>query len=346
MKTNWTAARQVRKRLFFAAAALAVATSALAVVPLIAGLGKQILQNMILGEVKGQLIGSLAQMGCKGAALAGMIATIDARHAAAGAAKVPLPTGAAMPDMAGAGGGATPSGGGGILGSLRNAMHSMVGGSAPQDRIATPADAAAHPAIAEAQRITGGPVHIVGGNIAVAEKAPSLPDAYAAAQREMAAAARQSPLAAMSGIGAATQLDPEQAAQVNQIMGQMQDAMSKPLSRAETLAVFDEMARVGVLTPAMQSEARDCILLAPPSADAALGQTGAMLKSMLLPQLQTMKQRFADLTPQDQQRLADELTQALSEADAKDRKAFSDGFGLGFFPPGVVQRVRASGILK
>ncbi len=327
------------------AALAAVATAAPAVVPLIAGLGKQILQNLILGEIKGQLIGSLAQMGCKGAALAGVIATIDARHVAAGAAKVPLPTGAAMPDVAATGTATAPSGGGGILSSLRNAMRSMVGGAAPQDRIATPADAAAHPAVAEAQRITGGPVHIGSGNVAGADRAPDLAGAYALAQREIAAAARQSPLGAMSGVEAATQLDPAQAAQVGQIMGQMQQAMAQPLSRAETLAVFDEMAQVGVLTPAMRSEARGCILLAPPSADAALGQTGAMLKAMLLPQLQAMKQRLADLTPEDQQRLADELVQALREADARDRKAFGDGFGAGFFPPSVVQRVRASGAL-
>jgi hypothetical protein len=59
------------------AAALVVAgvsTPALGVLPVLAALGKQIVQNMLIDGVKSQLIGSLAQSGCKGAALASMLA--------------------------------------------------------------------------------------------------------------------------------------------------------------------------------------------------------------------------------------------------------------------------------
>lgn len=48
--------------------------SGLAQVTLAASLGEQILQNVVFGSVKNELIGSLAGMGCRGATLAGMIA--------------------------------------------------------------------------------------------------------------------------------------------------------------------------------------------------------------------------------------------------------------------------------
>jgi hypothetical protein len=76
---------------------------------MIASLGKQILQNLIFGSIKSELIGSLAGMGCKGAAIAGLAAAADAGGAAGatraltGGVRPSSPTGAAM-RLAGPGG--------------------------------------------------------------------------------------------------------------------------------------------------------------------------------------------------------------------------------------------------
>jgi hypothetical protein len=55
---------------------------------MIASLGKQILQNVIFGSVKNEMIGSLAGMGCKGATIAGLAAAANA-GGAKGAAGMP-----------------------------------------------------------------------------------------------------------------------------------------------------------------------------------------------------------------------------------------------------------------
>ena len=87
----------------FLLAGLACPAPAFAQVPptMLASLGKQILQNVIFGSVKNELIASLAGMGCKGAAIAGLAAAAGAEGAkgAAGAltgGRVPSPGGAAM----------------------------------------------------------------------------------------------------------------------------------------------------------------------------------------------------------------------------------------------------------
>jgi len=136
-------------------------------------------------------------------------------------------------------------------------------------------------------------------------------------------------------------MSPEQMAMVQKAMGQMQGAMSQPLSREETKAVFDEMAEMGLLTDTMRDEAKDCITYAPPGAGDSLGGAGAMLKNTVLPAAQQAKERMAQATPEEQKELADGMVDALNSASAADRKAFFDGLGLGFFPPAVVEQVRA-----
>ena len=130
-------------------------------------------------------------------------------------------------------------------------------------------------------------------------------------------------------------------AQIEAGMAAMQQAMSQPLSRTETLAVFDELAALGVMTPAMQSEVRDCVTLAPPSASASLGMTGALMKNMMLPPLRSAREQMANLQPDEREQLATEIAQAMKDASPEDRKAFQDGFGVGFFPPDVVSAVKA-----
>jgi hypothetical protein len=308
-----------------------------AVVPLAVGLGKEIMQNLIFGEVKGHLIDSMAGMGCKGSTLAGMLANVDISHGPAVTSNMHMPSG--MP------GGATPqpatmgpppqNGVISFFNSLGDKVKSAFGGghSAPS--------AQSHPAVAEAERVTGHPVHQVSGNLAVADAPPDMASAFTIAQREVGAGLAKSPMGSPPEAKEMTQMDPEQMKQVTASMGQMQDAMSKPLSRPETLAVFDELAQLGVLTPSMHSEVRDCIKLASPSASQSLGQTGAIFKSMVLPQLKTTKAQLAALPPESQQQLIDEITQSLKEANADDRKAFFDGLGQGYFPQSVVDGVKA-----
>lgn len=110
-------------------ACLALPAAAFAQVPptMIASLGKQILQNLIFGSVKSELIGSLAGMGCKGAAIAGLAAAADAGGAAGatraltGGVRPPSPTGTAM-RSAGPGGMPLGLGGMGGVGAMDPAM--------------------------------------------------------------------------------------------------------------------------------------------------------------------------------------------------------------------------------
>ena len=99
------------------------------------------------------------------------------------------------------------------------------------------------------------------------------------------------------------------------------------------------MADLGLLSPAMRAEAHDCVTLAPPGAN--VGMAGAMLKNMVLPQLRTARETMANLTPEERTQLADEIVEGLNDASPEDRKAFQEGFGLGFFPPDVGERVKA-----
>jgi hypothetical protein len=105
----------------FLLACLALPVSAFAQIPptMIASLGKQILQDIIFGAVKGELIGALAAMGCKGAAIAGLAAAADAGGAAGaaraltGGVRAPSPAGAAIRST---GPGGLPPGMGGMSG--------------------------------------------------------------------------------------------------------------------------------------------------------------------------------------------------------------------------------------
>jgi hypothetical protein len=258
------------------------ATPGSAVVTVIASLGKEILQNVVFGSVKNEFIGSLSGMGCKGAALAGLIST-------ASSARGGLP-GAMIP------GGQLPSAGGMGMGAAR------AGG------------------------VPSGAMPMIG----MGAMDPVMMSQMAKLQQQMGGAMPGRP--AMS---------PEQMAKMQEAMATMQGAMAQPLSREETMAVFDELAFLGLLTEPMRAEARDCIALAPPGAGDSIGVAGAMLKTMVLPALRQAKERMAALSLEEQQQLADGMLEALNNASPGDRKAFLEGFGAGFFPPSVVEQVRA-----
>jgi len=260
---------------------LALATPALAQVPptMLASLGKQILQNVVFGSLKTQLFGSLADMGCKGATVAGLAA-------------------AASTGRAGATGALTSA----AAGSTRapTAMRAGTGGGA------------------------GMPPTVPPGMAGMGAMDPAM------MQKAMEMVQQQG-----------RQMRPEQQAMMQKAMAQMQGAMSQPLSRDETAAVFDELADIGMINDTMRSEAKDCIALAPPGSGDQLGAAGALLKNTVIPAARDAKERIADASPDEQKQLADGMVDALNSASAADRKAFFEGFGSGFFPPAVVDQVRS-----
>jgi hypothetical protein len=66
-----------------------------------------------------------------------------------------------------------------------------------------------------------------------------------------------------------------------------------------------------------------------------------MLRSTVLPAARHAKERMASLSPEEQKQLGDGIVEALNSASPADRKAFFDGMGAGFFPPAVIEQVRA-----
>jgi hypothetical protein len=272
-----------------AVAALWSAPAAYGVLPLVAGLGKQLVQNLLIDGVKSQLMGSLSNMGCKGAALASLIS----------------------------------GGKAGVAGMLGSALMPGQSGGVPS-AIAIPSGMAMPPGMAmpSGMSMPGmGDSKAMGGDLS---------SMTALMQQQLGARAGSMPT-----------VTPDQMAQINASMAAMQQAMSQPLSRAETLATFDELAELGVMTPAMQSEVRDCVTLAPPSASASLGMAGALMKNTMLPQLRMAREQMANLQPEEREQLAAEIAQAMKDLSPEDRKAFQEGFGAGFFPPDVVSSVKA-----
>ena len=284
-----------------------------AVLPMAATLGQQIIRDIISNDIKGQLIGSLSGMGCKGTHIAGLIASADAGRGITGSMPFGMP--------------------GGMPGGMPNGMPSgmpdgMSGGGMSMARgMATP-DGTTGMGGASMRSARGG-VGIANGPAGILPAGAM--DPAMMAQQQMGANGAAFPA-----------MNPEQMAQMQQTMAAMQDAMSHPLSRGETLSVFDELGDLGLLTPAMKSEAHDCIMLAPPGSDAQIGAAGAMLKSTILPSLRETRQRLANLTLEEQDQLAQGMIDALRKAAPADREAFFDGVGLGFFPAPVVEKVRSA----
>jgi hypothetical protein len=262
-------------------ALLALPVPSFAQVPptMVASLGKQILQNVVFGSLKSQLFGSLADMGCKGATVAGLAAAASTGRAGAARALT-----------------------GGATGSSRGptAMRAGTGGGA------------------------GMP--------------PTVPPSMAG-MGAMDPAMMQKAMEMMQQQGRT--MSPEQQAAMQKAMAQMQGAMAQPLSRTETAAVFDELADIGLVNDKMRTEAKECIALAPPGSGDQLGATGALIKNTVIPAARDAKERMAAASPEEQKQLADGMVEALDSASPADRKAFFDGLGLGFFPPAVVEQVKA-----
>jgi hypothetical protein len=141
--------------------------------------------------------------------------------------------------------------------------------------------------------------------------------------------ARMMPGGAMpAGMG----LDAEQAAMLARLQG---GGMGAPLAPAETLATIDEMSDLGMLSPAMNTELKECMVLLPHAAP-AMGMAMGMMKPML-PQFRDAREQMRALSPEEQDELAASLGQELDKAPVKDRKAMLGEIGGGLFPPRVVQ---------
>jgi hypothetical protein len=315
----------IRKRALIVLAVLALPTASLAVAPLLVIVGRQILHDMILGEVKGQLIGSLAKMGCKGARIASLIATAS------------IPGGAGLVTSGGIPGGAVPPGGMGQ--GMGGGLPDLAGASLPpgpgMGQMGRMPQLPQVPGTAQMPGPGGAAPMPEGATVGVPTGARGI-----AAGTADPATMNQMIMAMQAQHGG--RMSPEQMARVQETVGQMQEAMEHPLSRAETMGVFDELRSLGALTDSMHAEARDCILLAPADSERSLGASGAMMKAMVLPRLRETKARVASLGPEEQDQLAQGIAEALREAKPADRQAFREGLGLGFFPAAVVEKAGAA----
>ena len=141
----------------------------------------------------------------------------------------------------------------------------------------------------------------------------------------------QSMLPAVGQLPAGTGIDPEQLARVMQ-------AMSQPLSPPETLAVMDEMAEIGMLPKAMQTELKECMVLLPAAAP-ALGMGMGMLKPML-PQMRQARDQLHALSPAEQDELVAALAPEMKALAADERKVFLEFLDGGFFPKRVAEGLR------
>lgn len=272
----------VRAALTTAAVTLAlVATPGQAIAPVLALLGKQLLQDMVMTTAKSMLMNSLSGMGCKGTALANAINSFGSvKGGGLGALR-------GLPGAAGVGGmPAMPAVPGMLTGSGMTGMTGMAG-------------------------MPG-----MGGMSGMS----ALPPDMAAQMAGMLAGM-------MPGGG----LDAEQSANI----AELQRQMGAPLSPMETIATIDEMSEIGLLSAAMSTELKECLLLLPQSAP-AMGMAMGMMKPMLS-QFREARDEMRALSPLEQDELAASLAEELDKLPAADRKRMLTELGGGLFPPRVVE---------
>lgn len=131
-------------------------------------------------------------------------------------------------------------------------------------------------------------------------------------------------------------LGPEQGA----LMAEMLQGMGRPLGPAETVATIDEMAELGFLPKAIQSELKECMVVLP-SSIAALGMGMAMMKP-ILPQLRQARAELHALSPSEQDEVAQVLIGEMRELPAEEKAALLGALDNGFFPPRVVAAAKAA----
>ena len=262
----------VRAALTTAAITLALmATPSQAIAPLIALLGKQLLQDMVMTTAKSMLMDSLRGTGCKGTALANALDSF----------------------------GSIKGGGVGVLRGLPG-----------------PAGVGGMPAMPAVPGTSTGP------GIAGMTGMPGMggvPPEMAAQMARM--------MKGMPGGG----LDAEQSASV----AELQRLMGAPLSPLETIATINEMSELGLLSAAMSTELKECLLLLPQSAP-GMGMAMGMMKPMLS-QIREARDEMRTLSPVEQDELAASLAEEFDKVPAADRKRMLTELGGGLFPPRVVE---------
>ena len=262
----------VRAALTAAAITLALmATPSQAIAPLIALLGKQLLQDMVMTTAKSMLMDSLRGTGCKGTALANALDSF----------------------------GSIKGGGLGVLRGLPGAAG--VGGMPAMPAVP---GTSTGPGIAGMTGMPG-----MGG----------VPPEMAAQMTRM--------MTGMPGGG----LDAEQSASV----AELQRLMGAPLSPLETIATINEMSELGLLSAAMSTELKECLLLLPQSAP-GMGMAMGMMKPMLS-QIREARDEMRTLSPVEQDELAASLAEEFDKVPAADRKRMLTELGGGLFPPRVVE---------
>jgi hypothetical protein len=128
---------------------------------------------------------------------------------------------------------------------------------------------------------------------------------------------------------------------VAQAMASVAAAQSHPLSRSESLEVLDQLKELGILDEKTRAEVGQCLEAGGARAEGSMGVGMAMFKSTVLPMLLETKARFADLSPDEQEHLAEDISEQLKQSPEREREEFLQGFGTGLFPEAVVQKVRA-----
>lgn len=299
------------------AASLAVAPApSEAIAPVLLILVKQLAKDAAKSILKDMLLSGLRDMGCKGIALANAFEAFDLRSKTRGVGGMmgmmgggmpKLPPGMTMPSL--------PPGMN--VPGMSGAMPGLPGGMAiPQlpGGMALPQmpGGMAIPQMQSGMMISPGLAGAAG-----------MPPDVAAKMREMMSGAGQLP--ADSGI------DSEQ-------MARMMQAMSRPLSPPETVAVIDELAEVGFLPKAIQSELKECMLFLP-AAIPAMGMGMAMLRPVL-PQLRQARDEIRALSPAEQDELAEALLQELRPLPADERKTIVEFLDGGFFPKRIGDAVK------
>ena len=167
---------------------------------------------------------------------------------------------------------------------------------------------------------------------------PTLPGAAAglgagAAPAELAARMRE----LMPGVGqmpAGMGLAPDQMA----MMASMLQSMGEPLSPAQTIATIDELAELGFLPKAVQTELKECMVVLPTSIP-ALGMGMGMLKP-IVPQLRQAREQMRALSPDEQDEVAAALAAEIAPLPKEQRAEFIAHLGSGFFPPRISDGVK------
>jgi len=302
--------------------ALAPAPSA-ALPPVLLLLVKQIVKDAAESMLKNMLLSTLNGMGCKGMAIANALQALDLRKGGGGGAGGMMGLLGGMPKMPG---GATMPG--------LPAGMSMPGMPAGMTMPQLPAGMA----IPGMPAGMGGIAGIAGmsgmSGMSGMPGLPGLPGGLGLGgpgSAEMMARMQ----AMMPGVGqlpADAGIDPEQMARVMQ-------AMSRPLSPPETLAVIDEMAEIGFLPKAIQAELKECMVLLPTAAP-TLGMGMGMMKP-ILPQLRQARDQLHALSPTEQDELVAALAADMKALPGDERKTILEFLDSGFFPKRVSDGLKA-----